>query len=133
MLESLHGVVFALAGAVHHARYIRMLWGLWNTLTSVPVTRAGAPYHHAGDAIVVLLHHCRLVLQQVVVTKGVKASECEPEVSRLQKILHLLAVRVESRIVQLDVGRKHSVDDLGSFANLCLNLCHISPLRLLMG
>ena len=110
-----------------------MLWGLWNTLTSVPVTRAGAPYHHAGDAIVVLLHHCRLVLQQVVVTKGVKASECEPEVSRLQKILHLLAVRVESRIVQLDVGRKHSVDDLGSFANLCLNLCHISPLRLLMG
>ena len=125
--------MFTLAGAVHHARYIRMLWGLWNTLTSVPVTRAGASYHHAGDAIVVLLHHCRLVLQQVVVTESVQSSEGEPQVGRLQKILHFLAVRVKPGRVQLDVGRKHSVDDLGSFANLCLNLCHISPLRLLMG
>ena len=84
---------------MNHARYVCMFWQLWNALTSVPVTRAGASYHHAVDGIVVLLHHLRLVLQQVVVSKSVKASECEPEVSCLQKILHLLAVRVESRRV----------------------------------
>ena len=109
-----------------------MLWASRNTLTGVPITRAGASYHHAVDGIVVLLHHLLLVLQQIVITEGVKSSECEPEVGRLQKILHLLAVRVESRRMQLDVGRKHSVDDLGKFATFCLK-CHISPLRLLMG
>ena len=103
---------------MHHARYVLMLWTCWNALACVPVTGAGASYHHAVDGIVVLLHHLYLVIQQVVVTKSVKASECEPEVGGLQKILHLLAVRVESRRVQLDVGRKHSVDDLGNFAKL---------------
>jgi hypothetical protein len=52
-----HGVVFTLAGAMHHARYILMLWACRNALASVPVTRAGASYHHAVDGIVVLLHH----------------------------------------------------------------------------
>ena len=108
--------MFALAGAMHHARYILMLRPRWNTLTGVPITRAGPSYHHAVDGIVVLLHHLLLVLQQVVVTKSMKPSECEPEVGGLQKILHLLAVRVKSRRMQLDVGRKHSVDDLGKFA-----------------
>ena len=82
---------------MHHPWYILMLWACRNTLTGVPVTGAGAPYHHAVDGIVVLLHHLLLVLQQVVVTESVKPSECEPQVSGLQKILHLLAVRVESR------------------------------------
>ena len=115
-MENLHGVVFALAGAMHHPRYILMLRACRNTLTGVSVTRAGASYHHAVDGVVVLLHHLLLVLQQIVVTEGVKSSEREPEVGRLQKILHLFAVRVESRRVQLDVGRKHSVDDLGTLA-----------------
>ena len=104
---------------MNHARYVCMFWQLWNALASVPVTRAGASYHHAVDGIVVLLHHLYLVIQQVVVTKSMKASECEPEVGGLQKILYFLAVRIKSRRVQLDVGRKHSVDDLGNFANLC--------------
>ena len=107
--------MFTLAGAMHHPRYILMLRACRNTLTGMSVTRARASYHHAVDGVVVLLHHLLLVLQQIVVTEGVKSSECEPEVGRLQKILHLLAVRVESRRVQLDVGRKHSVDDLGTF------------------
>ena len=112
MPESLLGVVLALAGAMHHPGYILMLRARWNTLTGVSITRAGASYHHAVDGVVVLLHHLLLVLQQVVVTKSVKPREGQSQVGCLQKVLHLLAVRVKSRRVQLNVGRKHSVDDL---------------------
>ena len=109
--------MLAIAGAVHHAGYVCVFRLHRNAGTSVPVTGARASHHHAVDGVVVLLHHLLLVLQQIVITEGVKSSECEPEVGCLQKILHLLAVRVESRRVQLDVGRKHSVDDLGTFVS----------------
>ena len=132
MPESLLGVVLALAGAMHHPGYILMLRARWNTLTGVSITRAGASYHHAVDGVVVLLHHLFLVLQQVVVTESVQSSEGEPQVGRLQKILHFLAVRVKPGRVQLDVGRKHSVDYLGKIQNLCVET-HISPLRWLTG
>ena len=132
MPESLLGVVLALAGAMHHPGYILMLRARWNTLTGVSITRAGASYHHAVDGVVVLLHHLFLVLQQVVVTESVQSSEGEPQVGRLQKILHFLAVRVKPGRVQLDVGRKHSVDYLGKILNLCVET-HISPLRWLTG
>ena len=114
---------------MHHARYICMLFVCWNARTSVPVTRAGASHHHAADGIVVLLHHLLLVLQQVVITKSVKPSECESKVSEPPKILCDLLVSA----VPCHVGIKHLEDDLGNCVNLCLNLCHISPLLWLMG
>ena len=105
--------MLTIAGAVHHAGYVCVFRLHRNAGTSVPVTGAGASHHHAVDGVVVLLHHLLLVLQQVVVTKSVKPRECQSQVGCLQKVLHLLAVRVKSRRVQLNVGRKHSVDDLG--------------------
>ena len=105
--------MLTIAGAVHHAGYVCVFRLHRNAGTSVPVTGTGASHHHAVDGVVVLLHHLLLVLQQVVVTKSVKPRECQSQVGCLQKVLHLLAVRVKSRRVQLNVGRKHSVDDLG--------------------
>ena len=105
--------MLTIAGAVHHAGYVCVFRLHRNAGTSVPVTGAGASHHHAVDGVVVLLHHLLLVLQQVVVTKSVKPREGQSQVGCLQKVLHLLAVRVKSRRVQLNVGRKHSVDDLG--------------------
>ena len=104
--------MLTIAGAVHHAGYVCMFRLHRNAGTSVPVTGARASHHHAVDGVVVLLHHLLLVLQQVVVTKSVKPREGQSQVGCLQKVLHLLAVRVKSRRVQLNVGRKHSVDDL---------------------
>ena len=104
--------MLTIAGAVHHAGYVCVFRLHRNAGTSVPVTGAGAPHHHAVDGVVVLLHHLLLVLQQVVVTKSVKPREGQSQVGCLQKVLHLLAVRVKSRRIQLNVGRKHSVDDL---------------------
>ena len=104
--------MLTIAGAVHHAGYVCVFRLHRNAGTSVPVTGAGASHHHAVDGVVVLLHHLLLVLQQVVVTKSVKPRECQSQVGCLQKVLHLLAVRVKSRRVQLYIGRKHSVDDL---------------------
>ena len=105
--------MLAIAGAVHHAGYVCVFRLHRNAGTSVPVTGAGASHHHAVDGVVVLLHHLLLVLQQVVVTKSVKPREGQSQVGCLQKVLHLLAVRVKSRRVQLYVRREHSVDDLG--------------------
>ena len=105
--------MLTIAGAVHHAGYVCVFRLHRNARTSVPVTGARASHHHAVDGVVVLLHHLFLVLQQVVVTESVQSSEGEPQVGRLQKILHFLAVRVKPGRVQLDVGRKHSVDYLG--------------------
>ena len=105
--------MLTIAGAVHHAGHVCVFRLHRNAGTSVPVTGAGASHHHAVDGVVVLLHHLLLVLQQVVVTKSVKPREGQSQVGCLQKVLHLLAVRVKSRRVQLNVGRKHSVDDLG--------------------
>ena len=105
--------MLTIAGAVHHAGYVCVFRLHRNAGTSVPVTGARASHHHAVDGVVVLLHHLLLVLQQVVVTKSVKPREGQSQVGCLQKVLHLLAVRVKSRRVQLNVGRKHSVDDLG--------------------
>ena len=76
-----------------------------NAGTSVPVTGTGASHHHAVDGIVVLLHHLLLVLQQVVVTKSVKPREGQSQVGCLQKVLHLLAVRIESRMMNVDCRR----------------------------
>ena len=104
--------MLTIAGAVHHAGYVCMFRLHRNAGTSVPVTGARASHHHAVDGVVVLLHHLLLVLQQVVVTKSVKPREGQSQVGCLQKVLHLLAVRVKSRRIQLNVGRKHSVDDL---------------------
>ena len=104
--------MLTIAGAVHHAGYVCVFRLHRNAGTSVPVTGARASHHHAVDGVVVLLHHLLLVLQQVVVTKSVKPREGQSQVGCLQKVLHLLAVRVKSRRVQLNVGRKHSVDDL---------------------
>ena len=104
--------MLTIAGAVHHAGYVCMFRLHRNAGTSVPVTGARASHHHAVDGVVVLLHHLLLVLQQVVVTKSVKPREGQSQVGCLQKVLHLFAVRVKSRRVQLNVGRKHSVDDL---------------------
>ena len=104
--------MLTIAGAVHHAGYICVFRLHRNARTSVPVTGARASHHHAVDGVVVLLHHLLLVLQQVVVTKSVKPREGQSQVGCLQKVLHLLAVRVKSRRIQLNVGRKHSVDDL---------------------
>ena len=118
---------------MHHSRYIPMLRTCRNTLTGVPIARAGASYHHLIDGIVVLLHHLLLVLQQVVITKSVKPSECESKVSEQPKIVYHLAVRVESGIKPEGPGPEHFEDDLGNCVNLCLNLCHISPLLWLMG
>ena len=105
--------MLTIAGAVHHAGYVCVFRLHRNAGTSVPVTGAGASHHHAVDGVVVLLHHLLLVLQQVVVTKSVKPREGQSQVGCLQKVLHLLAVRVKSRRVQLYVRREHSVDDLG--------------------
>ena len=105
--------MLTIAGAVHHAGYVCVFRLHRNAGTSVPVTGAGASHHHAVDGVVVLLHHLLLVLQQVVVTKSVKPREGQSQVGCLQKVLHLLAVRVKSRRVQLNVRREHSVDDLG--------------------
>ena len=104
--------MLTIAGAVHHARYVCVFRFHRNAGTSVPVTGARASHHHAVDGVVVLLHHLLLVLQQVVVTKSVKPREGQSQVGCLQKVLHLLTVRVKSRRIQLNVGRKHSVDDL---------------------
>ena len=105
--------MLTIAGAVHHAGYVCVFRLHRNAGTSVPVTGAGASHHHAVDGVVVLLHHLLLVFQQVVVTKSVKPREGQSQVGCLQKVLHLLAVRVKSRRVQLNVRREPSVDDLG--------------------
>ena len=47
----------------------------------------------------------------VLVAKGVQLGHPDPEVCRLEKILNLLGIRIESGTVDVDVRREHSVDD----------------------
>jgi hypothetical protein len=48
---------------------------------------------------------------QVLVSHGVQFGHVNPQVCRLEQVLHLFRVRVESGTVNVDVWRQHPVDD----------------------
>ena len=49
---------------------------------------------------------------KLLVSESVEPGEGDSQVGRLEEVLHLLAVRVELRRVDLDVWREDPVDDL---------------------
>ena len=63
-----------------------------------------------------LLLNIHRVHVEGLVSEFVEPGEGDPEVGRLQQVLHLLAVRVEARRVDIDGGRQHSVDNLTKHA-----------------
>ena len=83
------------------------------------VTQARATYNHVVHREVVLLsdidgvHVLKVLISlELLVSESVEPGEGDSQVGRLEEVLHLLAVRVELRRVDLDVWREDPVDDL---------------------
>ena len=52
-----------------------------------------------------------MISLELLVSESVEPGEGDSQVGRLEEVLHLLAVRVELRRVDLDVWREDPVDD----------------------
>ena len=84
-----------------------------DSLFGMAVARAGASDDHVVDGVVVLHLDVDRAAAKVLVTEGVQLGEGDAEVGHLEKVLHLLAVRVEPGGVGVDGAGKNSVDYLG--------------------
>ena len=84
-----------------------------DSLFGMAVARAGASDDHVVDGVVVLLLDVDRAAAKVLVTEGVQLGEGDAEVGHLEKVLHLLAVRVEAGGVGVDGAGKNSIDYLG--------------------
>ena len=112
-------IVDTVALAVHHPGDVDVLLLLRDTTLGVAVAGAGAANHHVVDGEVIFLSDVDgvrilevLMALEFFIPESVEAGEGDSQVCGLQQVLNLLAVRVEARRVELDVGREDPVDDL---------------------
>merc|ERR1719187_112024 len=82
------------------------------TLFGMAVAGAGSSDDHVVDGVVVLLLDVDRAAAKVLVTESVQLGEGDAEVGHLEKVLHLLAVRVEPGGVGVDGAGKNSIDYL---------------------
>ena len=104
---------------VHHPSDVDVFLLLWDTTLSVAVARAGATNNHVVDGEIIFLSDIDgirilkvLISLQFFISESVEAGEGDSQVCSFQQVLNLLAVGVEARRVELDVGREDPVDDL---------------------
>ena len=104
---------------VNHPGDVDVFWLLRNTTVSVTVAGAGATNNHVIDGEIIFLSDIDgiLILKVLLslkffISESVELGEGDSQVGCFQQVLNLLAVGVEERMVELDVGRENPVDDL---------------------
>lgn len=101
-------IVRTLALAKHHVISCGIgLSLLWDAATGMAIAGARSSNNHVVDGVIVLLLDLPARVQKVV-TESVQFGEVYAQVGHLEQVLHIRAVRV----VDVDVGRQHTKDDL---------------------
>ena len=104
---------------VNHPSDVDVIWLLRDTAFSVAVAGAGATNNHVIDGEIIFLSDIDgiLILKVLLtlkffISESMELGKGDSQVGCFQQVLNLLAVRVEARRVELDVGREDPVDDL---------------------